>query len=274
MKNLSGKITVPCKGERLGARFPISGYLHGDTSSFCFWIAHRREYSGVIWPKEPKIEVSKSKQFSIIGYEGGAPGKIVISLLAVSKEVSRDFEKWLKKGHKTGNYPGINVKKFPLVELDAVDVIYDNARPLKIFYSYSHDDEVLRKTLEKHLSVLKRQNLIESWHDRCISAGTELSTKIRAELDRADIVLLLVSSSFLASDYCYNQEMRRALERHRKGEARVVPIIVRAVDWKGVPFSDLLALPTDGKPVKSWQNEDEAWVDVAMGLRKVIYEMR
>jgi len=122
--------------------------------------------------------------------------------------------------------------------------------------------------------MMKRRNLIVEWHDRCIIAGEPLAHKIRTEIDRADIILLLISSSFMASDYCYQEEMARALERHKKGEARVVPIIVRAVEWKDSPIGHLLAIPTDGKPVKSWAQEDEAWVDVTHGIHKVIETMQ
>lgn len=228
----------------------------------------------MIWPKEPKIDISKSGHFQITAYEAGPPGKIIISLLAVPEKISKEFEEWLERGHRYNDYPGINIKNLPIVELDALDVIYDKNRSLRLFYSYSHDDEHIRNSLEKHLAILKRQNLIEPWHDRCITPGTPLSEKIMNEIDRADIILLLVSSSFIASDYCYHKEMERALVRHKNKEARVVPIIVRAVDWQEAPFSNLLALPTDGKPVKSWQNEDEAWVNVTKGIRDVIYEMR
>jgi len=238
------------------------------------WIAHRRAIGGLIWPKEPKIAPDQKGEFSITTFEGGASGNIVISLLLVDKQISKEFEEWLEKGHKTGEYPGKKVQDHNIIELANVKVVYDKARLFRIFFSYSHEDQESRIALEKHLSILKRLKLIETWHDRHITAGTDFSDKIAAEIDRADLILILVSASFLASDYCYSKEMTRALQRHRKGEARVLPIIVRAVDWKGAPFGNLLALPTDAKPVKSWSNEDEAWADVANGIRKVIEEMQ
>src|SRR5438874_2288017 len=96
--------------------------------------------------------------------------------------------------------------------------------PLTIFYSYAHEDESLQKQLERHLSLLRRQGLISGWHDRQIVAGTEWAQEIDARLETASIILLLISSDFLASDYCYGIEMQRALERHQRGEARVIPI--------------------------------------------------
>ena len=86
-----------------------------------------------------------------------------------------------------------------------------------IFFSYSHADEALRDRLEVHLSLLKRQGVIETWHDRRISPGEAIDRSIGTRLDTADVILLLVSPDFVASDYCYDVEMTRALERHERG---------------------------------------------------------
>src|SRR5579859_1437165 len=108
--------------------------------------------------------------------------------------------------------------------------------PVEVFYSYAHEDEVLRNELEKHLSILQRLGLISSWHDRQIVAGTDWAKAIDTHLETASLILLLVSSDFLVSDYCYGVEMKRALERHQMKEARVIPILLRPVEWKGAPF--------------------------------------
>ncbi|MCI0662643.1 MAG: toll/interleukin-1 receptor domain-containing protein [Acidobacteria bacterium] len=147
-------------------------------------------------------------------------------------------------------------------------------QPIEIFYSYSHEDEILRVKLEKHLSVLRRNGMIKGWHDRNISAGTEWKDSISEHLESARVILLLVSSDFLASDYCYDKEMMRAMERHEKGSARVIPVILRKCDWQDAPFGKLQALPKDAKPVKSWGDIDEALVDVVTGLRRVIAEIK
>jgi hypothetical protein len=144
---------------------------------------------------------------------------------------------------------------------------------LDLFYSYAHTDEELRNELEKHLSLLKRQGLIRDWHDRKISAGQDLDCEIDSHIETADIILMLISSDFQASDYCYAKEMTRALERHMAGLARVIPVILRPVDWHPSPFGKLLGLPTDGKAVTSWLNRDEAFVDVARGIRRAVEEL-
>jgi hypothetical protein len=143
------------------------------------------------------------------------------------------------------------------------------AGPIEIFYSYSHKDEELRERLETHLKLLQRQGVIKGWHDRLISAGTEWAGQIDHYLESAQIILLLISADFLASDYCYDNEMKRALERHEAGEARVIPIILRPVDWASASFSKLQALPRDGKAVTTWSNQDEAFTQIAQGIRQI-----
>ncbi|MDC0748818.1 toll/interleukin-1 receptor domain-containing protein [Polyangium mundeleinium] len=144
--------------------------------------------------------------------------------------------------------------------------------PLDIFISYSHIDEAYRVELEKHLSLLRRSGAIRSWHDRRIGAGDEWKPAIDENLNRAAIILLLVSSDFVDSKYCYDIEMQRAMERRASGEAVVIPIILRHCEgWqKNTPFGALQALPRDGKPIKTWADPDEAWTDVARGIRQVV----
>lgn len=142
-----------------------------------------------------------------------------------------------------------------------------------IFFSYSHVDEDLRDQLETHLSGLRRQGIISSWHDRKITAGTELGKSIDNHLNAADIILLLVSPDFIDSDYCYAQEMKRALERHQTGEARVIPVILRPCDWHDLPFGKLLAAPIDGRPITMWPNIDQAFLDVVTAIKRALKEL-
>ena len=141
-----------------------------------------------------------------------------------------------------------------------------------LLFSYSHKDEALRDQLEIHLTMLKRQGVISTWHDRRLIAGDHVDQGISRELEAADIILLLVSPDFLASEYCYGIEMMRALERHEAGEARVIPVILRPCDWQQAPFGKLLAAPKDGKPVTKWANADEAFLDVANAIRAAAHK--
>jgi hypothetical protein len=145
--------------------------------------------------------------------------------------------------------------------------------PMEVFFSYAHEDEKHRDKLANHLANLQHQGIIHKWHDRKILPGTEWANSIDGRLNSAQIILLLISSDFMASPYCYTIEMTRAVERHDRGEARVVPIIIRPCDWEGAPFSKLQALPTDARAVSSWPNEDEAFVDIVRGIREVVKEI-
>lgn len=147
--------------------------------------------------------------------------------------------------------------------------------PVRLFYSYAHEDEIFRTKLEKHLAVLRRTGVIAPWHDRRISAGRAWEREIDTHLEAAQVILLLVSADFLASDYCWGVEMTRALAKHDAGLARVIPVMIRPVDFfSGVPFARLQALPRDARPITEWSNEDAAWVDVARGIRLACAEVQ
>ncbi|NKL39163.1 toll/interleukin-1 receptor domain-containing protein [Rhizobium sophorae] len=136
-----------------------------------------------------------------------------------------------------------------------------------VFFSFSHADGALRDQLEKQLSMLRRQGVIETWHDRRVGAGDEFEREIDEHINTDDIILLLVSADFLASDYCYDIEMKRAMERHERKEAIVIPVILRACDWKHAPFGKLKGVPEDGRPVTQWTDIDAALLEVAQAVR-------
>lgn len=150
--------------------------------------------------------------------------------------------------------------------------------PLKVFVSYSHRDEKMRKKLQAHLASLVNAGLIAIWHDREIEAGADWKGEIEREIDEADLVLLLVSATFLDSPYC-RQELVRALERRSRGKTAVVPIILRPCDWESVfNASDYKAqaLPRDDRPVAGgrWRNQDAAYTEVAKELRRLVERLR
>jgi hypothetical protein len=142
--------------------------------------------------------------------------------------------------------------------------------PIQVFCSYSHSDIDFQRRLEKHLAALKRISAIELWYDNKITPGDNWRDGISENLEKADIILLLVSANFIASDYCYTVEMKRALELHESKQAISIPIIIKACDWEITPIGNLQALPTGSKPVVCWEHEDEAWTDVSKGIRKTI----
>jgi hypothetical protein len=145
---------------------------------------------------------------------------------------------------------------------------------IKVFYSYAHEDKALRDELEKHLMALKRQGLIEQWHDRDISAGKDLKHEIDTNLNSAQIILLLISKNFIHSDYCYGIELSRAIQRCEANEATIIPILLRPCDWEGLPFSKYQVLPKNQHPISSrhWHNQDEAFREVAKGIREIVQQ--
>src|SRR5690349_20709716 len=118
--------------------------------------------------------------------------------------------------------------------------------PIEVFYSYADTDAPLCSKLEKHLSLLKHEGIITTWHKRQILAGADWAKALDSHLSTAPVILLLISADFVASDYCYGIEIQQSLQRHDAGEARVIPILLRPVNWRGAPFGKLTALPSNG----------------------------
>lgn len=139
-----------------------------------------------------------------------------------------------------------------------------------LVFSYSHADEALRNELEKHLAPLKRMGRIDTWHDRRIVPGEAFEGQIDHYFSAADIILLLVSSDFIASDYCYQIEMANALKRHEQGEAVVIPVILRPCAWHPLPFGKLLAATVDGRPIVQFPSADEGFVQVVDAVSRAL----
>jgi formylglycine-generating enzyme required for sulfatase activity len=151
--------------------------------------------------------------------------------------------------------------------------------PIKVFVSYSHQDDVLRKELCTHLSGLERSKLIKLWLDRDIEAGLEWASEIDQNLEQAAIILLLVSADFIASEYCYSIEMTRAVALHEAGTTKVIPVIIGACDWTSAPFGKLQAIPPDNQAVATWGNGDKyaratAWTLVSQEISNVAQQIR
>ncbi len=130
------------------------------------------------------------------------------------------------------------------------------------------------ENLDKHLIILQRNGDINVWKDADIIAGKHVEKEIFLHLDQAKIILLLISVNFLASDFCYTREMARALQRHQRGEAWVIPILLGLSQWQNTPVGGLQPLPTNGRPVKKWSDPDDAFFDIAQGITRVIKEIR
>src|SRR3569832_1705914 len=137
----------------------------------------------------------------------------------------------------------------------------------KVFISYSLKDETHKDALDEHLAMLKRSKVIAAWHDRKISPGQDWSKEISEHLEDSELILFLISPSFLSSDYCFNVEMSRAIAMHDTGKAQLIPIVVRPCDWALSGLSKFQAVPKDAKPITTWTNTDEAWLDAVHGIK-------
>ncbi len=156
-----------------------------------------------------------------------------------------------------------------------VQTLVGQVKPVDVFVlSCAHEDEELCDELAKHLALLESQGYISSCHDFKVTVGSKGKAKIDEHLKSAQIILLLVSPDFLASDYGLDGEMKRALERHRANEARVIPVILRHINWQETPFARLQALPVNGRPVTDFPDRDKAFAQVAEGIRRVAKELR
>jgi hypothetical protein len=149
-----------------------------------------------------------------------------------------------------------------------------SAKGIDVFISYSHKDRLYLEEFKSHLKSLERIGLVKSWHDRIITAGSEWKGIIDRQLETSSVILLLISSSFVDSEYCFDVELKHALAMHENRKALVIPILIRPVVWNDLPFSKLLALPSDGKAVSTWASADLAWVDIVEGLKIAIREFQ
>lgn len=144
------------------------------------------------------------------------------------------------------------------------------SRPVEIFFSYAHEDEELMDQVRLQLVVRERLGQIVKWHDRKIPAGDEWRSHIDGRIEQADVILLFMSPHFLSSRYCYEIEGGIALRRHQQGAARVIPVVLRACDWKITPFGNIQALPKDAVPFNQWSDRDQASLDIAQGIMQSI----
>jgi len=141
----------------------------------------------------------------------------------------------------------------------------------KIFFSYSKFDREYLEQLLRHLSVLRRKGKIAAWDDQLILPGEEWDDAVKNQLAQADIILLLISADFLSTDYIWDVEIKTAMERHAQKSAQVVPIVLRPCSWEeDTPFGKLNGLPSKAKPVSSYSDRDQAWLEVVQGIERLV----
>lgn len=145
-------------------------------------------------------------------------------------------------------------------------------QPLRFFVSYAHKDESFKDELVSFMAPLRRSGAIASWDDRQIPIGGEWDKQIKSEMNKADVILLLISSDFMNSSYCNDVEVVRAMERHHDNadSAVVVPIILRFCDWTDAPFAKLQALPKNATPISKYEDKDEAYLYIVNQIKNLI----
>jgi hypothetical protein len=159
------------------------------------------------------------------------------------------------------------------VIVSVVHSLWMSGAQFRVFYSYSHADIRMLKRLRTHMAMLRREGLITEWSDREIEAGSQWRSEIERELEAADVILLLVSAGFLSSDFCYEEEMMRAVERARQGEVLLIGVMLKPVDgWERTPFAEFQLVPRDARPISKWSNADEAYSDAVERIRAALAE--
>jgi internalin A len=205
---------------------------------------------------------------SFLDLEDGQPG-FAISMNATDFARWRDVEEAMQaQAQKVKIISSEGLAQF--IDIQPFLIFQKPVMASKVFVSYSKSDKEYLLNLKKQLKIFERQKLIEVWDDSKIQAGEEWDVAIKRELNVADIIILLVSSDFLATDYIWNIEMKMAIERHQKGQTTVIPIIVRSCQWESAPFGILNALPEKGVPVDKWENVDDAWSQVVSKIRQLV----
>lgn len=139
-----------------------------------------------------------------------------------------------------------------------------------VFISYSHKDESYLSSLVSHLATLRNEGKIKDWYDREIDAGSEWDAEIRDNLEKAQLILLLISPDFLSSPYCQGVEMQLALERHNANECIVVPVSIRSCDWGESEFAKIQAVPKDAHPVSAYEDQDVAFTEIVKSIRSLL----
>src|SRR5689334_2656482 len=130
---------------------------------------------------------------------------------------------------------------------------------VKVFISYAHKDEAYMEALSEHLTMLKRNAVISEWHDRKIIPGKNWKNEISNNLENAELILFLVSSTFLSSEYCFDIEFARALKKHEDGSAQLIPVVIRPCDWTSSKLGKFQALPKNAQAISKWPDQDDGW---------------
>ena len=229
-------------------------------------------------PATPEATVTRPREPKPNDAEASARSRVLTELADLDRERQKIEERLAQYGDALANSDVADLEgRLRHIQENRIALLSNiKSKPssaVSVFISYSHVDEPFRVELGKHLSVLERLGVVASWYDRMIGAGSEWEGVIDARLSDARVILLLISSDFIHSKYCYDVEMTQALALRDKRQALVIPVILREVYLDGTPFASLQALPKDGKPVVEWKYPDAAYRNITEGLRNAIQDL-
>ena len=145
--------------------------------------------------------------------------------------------------------------------------------PLKLFLSYAHEDRDIVAELRKHLAPLRYEQIVTDWYDLELMPGHDWDQDIISQLESSDLVLVVISADFVASNYAYGRELNLSLDLHDQDRVRLLPVIARNCKWQNLPFARLQVLPEGAVAISSWQNRDDAFVSVVLGVERVAREI-
>jgi hypothetical protein len=142
-----------------------------------------------------------------------------------------------------------------------------------LFLSYAHEDRDIVAELRKHLAPLQHEQIVTDWYDLELMPGDDWDREILSQLASSDLVIVMISADFLASNYAYGRELRLALNLHDQERVHLLPVIGRNCKWQNLPFARLQVLPEGAVAINSWQSRDDAFVSVVLGVERVAREI-
>lgn len=182
--------------------------------------------------------------------------------------ISKDYEEHFKPFLIPKNEITEPIIEIPIPESPSVETLHPPG--LKFFISYSHKDEEFKEGLRSHFIGMIDNKTIKAWDGREILPGEDWDYEIKKKLEEANVILFLVSSDFMNSDYIKDVEIKHALERYERKEVKIVPVIVRPCDFDSLPLNKHLAVPTGRKPIIRWDDRDEAYLDVVTNIKRML----
>jgi len=187
-------------------------------------------------------------------------------------KIRQSLSSYLKEYNESENFP---LEQGQVQETLTANMKTNTKQPKKIFISYAHTDAEFKNQFVKFFAVQKRKGEVELWNDQEIAPGTEWKEAIIQNLKAADIIVLLLSPDFLASDFIWDEELPIVDKLFQENKTKVVPILLRDCDWSSTDYGKIQAVPTDPKtlkltPIKNWDDKDNAWKIVLEQVKRLL----